>query len=109
MHRQRDARPILVTSARPSLVEDRQARQRRYLWSMGLRTVCFVLAVALFHGAARWGALAASAVLPWVAVLVANAGPKHETAQPAYFIPDPAPALEAAPEPEPSTADSRQG
>lgn len=76
-----------MTDAARSRVEERDERQRRYLWSMGVRTLCFILAVALLHGWAQWLAIAASLVLPWVAVIVANAGPKRLDQQPAFFLP----------------------
>ncbi|MFC0041000.1 MULTISPECIES: DUF3099 domain-containing protein [Actinomadura] len=68
----------LVTDARRPLSEDISARQKRYLLSMGLRTSCFLGAV--FAGLAHapfWavGVLVLGAIfLPYVAVVVANAG-----------------------------------
>lgn len=48
-------------------------RQRRYLWSMGLRTVCVVGAVLTAHGWAMWVFLSGAVFLPYVAVVMANA------------------------------------
>lgn len=76
---------VLVTDAQVAGSVERQDRQRRYLISMGIRTVCFVLAVVLFRGVAQLAAIAVSMVMPWVAVLVANAGPRRRTEQPAFF------------------------
>ncbi len=45
---------------------------RRYLLSMGTRTLCFVLAVVL-TGPARWVCVVLAVILPYVAVVVANA------------------------------------
>ncbi len=93
----RTDRPVLVTSAQRSRHEERDERQRRYLISMGFRTVAFVLSVVLLHGVARFIAVAAAMTLPWIAVLIANAGPKQDAGTPEYFTPDPLQAIEAAP------------
>ena len=63
-----------------SPAEERRERERRYLLTMGLRVVCFVAAIVLFAVGPRWaGFIAAlgSLVLPWVAVVAANAGPRR--------------------------------
>lgn len=65
---------VAITGARESLTDDMRTRQRRYLWSMGVRTVSFVAAVALLHGWARWVGIALAVGLPWFAVVFANAG-----------------------------------
>ena len=47
---------------------------------MGVRVVCFILAIVLFGVGLRWiaaFAVAASLVLPWIAVIAANAGPRR--------------------------------
>jgi hypothetical protein len=62
-----------ITSAPMRLSTDLAARQRRYLISMIIRTVCFLLTVIL-PSPYRWFALAGAMVLPYVAVVVANAG-----------------------------------
>lgn len=63
-----------ITSAQASLDDDLGPRMRKYLISMSVRTVCFILAV-VFDGPLRWVFAAAAVVLPYVAVVVANAGP----------------------------------
>jgi hypothetical protein len=70
-------RAQLVTEARRSLTEDVAYRQRRYLIMMGIRVVCFVVAVLLFVNHAGWltaipavGAI----VIPYFAVIFANSG-----------------------------------
>ena len=50
------------------------ARQRRYLISMSLRTVCFIAAVLVGPGALRWVLVAGAVFLPFFAVVMANAG-----------------------------------
>jgi hypothetical protein len=66
-----------VTTAPESLAEEQTARIRRYLFTMGVRTLCFVLAaVTATQGAPWWvwGSFSAAAVvLPYVAVVLANA------------------------------------
>jgi hypothetical protein len=48
-------------------------RQSRYLFSMGIRTACFVGAVAA-SGWLRWALLVGAILLPYVSVVLANAG-----------------------------------
>src|SRR5713226_10254096 len=76
-HQPRRDRPHVVTEARRSLTEDVAYRQRRYLIMMGIRVVCFVVAVLLFVNHAGWltaipavGAI----VIPYFAVIFANGG-----------------------------------
>jgi hypothetical protein len=66
-----------VTEARPGRSEDIAYRERRYLIMMGIRTVCFVIAVLFFVNHLGWltaipavGAL----VIPYFAVIFANSG-----------------------------------
>jgi hypothetical protein len=61
-----------VTSAPPSLQSDKSERMRRYLFSMSVRTLCFVLAIFL-TGPARWVCIVLACILPYVAVVMANA------------------------------------
>jgi hypothetical protein len=63
-----------VTDARRSKSEDISYRQRRYLISMGVRVVAFLLAVFLFHGVWRFIAAAIALVVPYFAVVFANGG-----------------------------------
>lgn len=62
-----------ITSAGEGLSIDQSARQRRYFYSMMLRTLCFILTV-LLPSPYRWVALFGAVVLPYVAVIIANAG-----------------------------------
>ncbi len=73
----RRQRAQLVTEARPSLAQDIAYRQRRYLIMMGIRAVCFIVAVLFFVNHLGWltaipivGAIA----IPYFAVIFANAG-----------------------------------
>lgn len=62
-----------ITTAQPSLSSDLPARQKRYFISMMIRTACFVAAVFL-PNPFRWVALAGALLLPYFAVVMANAG-----------------------------------
>ena len=62
-----------VTNAQRGLSGDQGARQKRYFISMMIRTACFILTVVL-PSPYRWIALFGAVVLPYIAVIVANAG-----------------------------------
>ena len=62
-----------ITAAPAALSRDQAGRQRRYFIAMMIRTVCFILTVAL-PSPYRWFALLGAVTLPYVAVVVANAG-----------------------------------
>jgi hypothetical protein len=62
-----------VTSAPKALSSDLAGRQRRYLISMMIRTGCFILTVIL-PSPYRWFALVGAVTLPYIAVVIANAG-----------------------------------
>jgi len=62
-----------ITSAPVALSDDLPRRQKRYFISMMIRTACFILAVVL-PSPYRWIALAGSILLPYFAVIMANAG-----------------------------------
>lgn len=66
-----------ITSAAPSLHEDQARRARRYLVQMGIRVVCFLTAVigwGHFPLGVEIALLVGAVVLPYSAVLLANAG-----------------------------------
>lgn len=67
----------MVTEARPSMSDDIAYRQRRYLIMMGIRAVCFVVAVILFVNHLGWLTaipLVGAIVIPYFAVIFANGG-----------------------------------
>jgi hypothetical protein len=67
---------VQITDAPQSVGDEIDGRQRKYLWSMALRTACFVGAIAV-HGPVRWVLVAAALILPYLAVVMANStGPK---------------------------------
>ena len=71
----------LVTTASPSPQQDRRQREKRYLILMGLRVVAIIAAIVVgteFHlGALLAVLIVAALVLPWIAVVIANAGPRQ--------------------------------
>lgn len=67
-----DRKPVRITSAAPSAEQERRHRERRYLFSMGVRVLCFIGAVAVGPGALRWVLVAGAVLLPWIAVVMAN-------------------------------------
>jgi hypothetical protein len=62
-----------ITAAPASLTRDQAGRQRRYFYSMMIRTACFILTVIL-PSPYRWFALLGAVTLPYFAVVIANAG-----------------------------------
>ena len=69
---------VRITSAAASHEADLANRQRRYAISMTIRTVCFVAAVAVGPGWLRWVLIAGAVLLPYVAVVLANAEDQRE-------------------------------
>jgi hypothetical protein len=74
----------LVTSASRPHSEEVSARARKYLISMGIRTICLVLAIFVLSGWLRLIAIAAALILPWFAVVIANAGPIANQEEPEF-------------------------
>jgi hypothetical protein len=67
----------LVTQARRPMSEDIKYRQNRYLLMMGIRVLCFAVAIVLFVCHQRWLILVpaiGAVVIPYVAVVFANGG-----------------------------------
>ena len=69
---------VRITTARSSAADDMRSRQRRYAWSMSIRLVCFIAAVAVGPGVLRWVLVAAAVFLPLFAVVMANAGDQRD-------------------------------
>ncbi|KRF17123.1 hypothetical protein ASG90_07300 [Nocardioides sp. Soil797] len=69
---------VRITTAAPTRAQDIAARQRRYLVSMAIRTVCFVGAVAVGPGWLRWVLVAGAVLLPYLAVVFANEPPERK-------------------------------
>ena len=76
-HSSRRSSVHVVTQARRSLSDDIAYRQRRYLLMMGIRALCFVIAMVLFVNHFGWLAAipAVGAIfIPYFAVVFANGG-----------------------------------
>ncbi|MFF9276551.1 DUF3099 domain-containing protein [Streptomyces griseosporeus] len=77
-----------ITGARTGLQEDVRARQRRYVISMTIRTVSVILAATLWNVERHVAivALVLGAVLPYIAVVIANAGRENAPSLPSTFV-----------------------
>jgi hypothetical protein len=62
-----------ITAAETPLSEDIKSRTRRYLVSMGVRTGCLLGAIVV-TGPFRWLLIVGAVLLPYLAVVFANAG-----------------------------------
>jgi Protein of unknown function (DUF3099) len=77
VHRTRQRDVPLVTEAKRPMSEDIAFRERRYLLMMGIRVLCFILAIVLFVAHAGWLAAipgVGAIVIPYFAVVFANGG-----------------------------------
>jgi len=74
-------KPISISSAKYAHSDEIPGRMKKYLISMAIRTACFIGAI-FADGVLRWVLIAGSLILPYIAVVVANAG--HEQS----FTPD---------------------
>lgn len=77
-----------VTSARPALSDEQADRNRRYLLSMSIRIVCFVGCIVA-DGWLRWTLFIGALTLPWIAVVIANAGREQRGRGTATIVPKP--------------------
>ncbi len=89
--KQSGAEVFQISGAREGLTADVRARQRRYIISMSIRTVCVLLAVVLWHVQTVVAAIALvlGGVLPYVAVVIANGGRSATPPAPPAFVPEP--------------------
>ncbi|MER7350152.1 DUF3099 domain-containing protein [Streptomyces aurantiacus] len=91
MRKQSSAEVFRITGARQGLADDVRGRQRRYVISMSVRTVS-VIAAAVLWNVERHVALVAlvlGILLPYVAVVIANAGRENAPSLPSTFVPAP--------------------
>lgn len=76
-HAARGQQVHLVTQAQRPMSEDIRYRQSRYLIMMGIRVVCFLIAILMYAAHLRWLILipAVGAIfIPYIAVIFANGG-----------------------------------
>ncbi|MDH6625282.1 hypothetical protein M2271_003093 [Streptomyces sp. LBL] len=84
-----------ITGARTGLQEDVKGRQRRYVISMTIRTIAVILAATLWNVERHVAivALVLGVVLPYIAVVVANAGRENAPSLPSTFVTAPTPPM----------------
>ncbi|OIJ87236.1 DUF3099 domain-containing protein [Streptomyces colonosanans] len=80
-----------ITGARQGLAADVRGRQRRYVISMSVRTLAVILAATLWNVERPVAivALVLGAVLPYIAVVIANAGRENAPGLPSTFVTTP--------------------
>src|SRR5690348_13292202 len=94
----RKPEPALITEADWSVADQHAARKRRYAITMGIRTICLVLAAVFYH--VVWLMLLFAffgTVLPWVAVIMANDRPARKRLAPHGHVARPDRILESRP------------
>ena len=98
MRNRRDTReePVRITTATRPRSQDIAARQRRYLFSMSIRTICFILAIVFRETPATWFFVVGAIFLPYVAVVIANAGASPDPGGMEAYVPE-HPELEGTP------------
>lgn len=91
MRKHSETEVFRITGARQGLAEDVRGRQRRYVISMSVRTVAVVLAAVLWNVERHVAivALVLGVLLPYVAVVIANAGRENAPSLPTTFVPTP--------------------
>ncbi|WP_121746309.1 DUF3099 domain-containing protein [Streptomyces sp. E2N166] len=96
-----------ITGARTGLQEDVRGRQRRYVISMSVRTVSVVLAACLWNVERHVAivALVLGAVLPYISVVIANAGRENAPSLPSTFVTVPTPPMIMPPRADDGTAE----
>ncbi|GAA5702039.1 MULTISPECIES: DUF3099 domain-containing protein [Streptomyces] len=86
-----NAEVFRITGARQGLADDVRGRQRRYVISMAVRTVSVILAATLWNVERHVAvvALVLGALLPYIAVVIANAGRENAPSLPSTFVTTP--------------------
>ncbi len=106
VRKQSSGQTFRITGARQGLTEDVRGRQRRYVISMGVRTVAVLLTVVLWNieRPVAIATLVLGMALPYIAVVIANAGRENVPSLPKTFVAPSRPML--TPGPTDGTADS---
>lgn len=101
LRKQKDAQVFRITGARQGLAEDVRGRQRRYVISMLIRTVSVVLTVVLWNVQRELAivTLVLGGVLPYIAVVIANAGRERAPEMPSTLVAGPTRPTLGPPEP----------
>jgi hypothetical protein len=86
------SQPVSITSAAQSHSDELWAREKRYMITMGIRTACFLIAVGVYLSPLpvwlAWIFMGGSLVLPYIAVVMANAGVTLDPGGPDFFAGD---------------------
>jgi len=81
--------PVRITTASRSHSDEVWAREKRYIITMGIRTACFIAAVLCYLSPLprwfTWVFMIGSLVLPYIAVVMANAGVSPDPGGPDPF------------------------
>ncbi|MFF2366886.1 DUF3099 domain-containing protein [Streptomyces sp. NPDC058122] len=115
IRKQSNVQVFRITGARQSLDDDVRGRQRRYVISMSVRTVSVILAATLWNveRPVALVALVLGILLPYVAVVIANAGRENAPSLPSTFVTAPSRPMITAPRrdgtEEPSAEDAATG
>jgi hypothetical protein len=79
---------VRITTARASHTEDMSRRMRRYAFSMAIRTACVAgFAIVFPYHWIAWLFVPGAVVLPYLAVLLANAGRERTPVRPSGLGP----------------------
>jgi hypothetical protein len=99
MRKQSNSQVFRITGARQGLDEDIRGRQRRYVISMSVRTVSVILAATLWNVERHVAlvALVLGILLPYIAVVIANAGRENAPSLPSTFVAAPSRPMIAPP------------
>jgi hypothetical protein len=90
-----NAQVYRITGARQGLHDDVRGRERRYIISMSVRTLSVILAAVLWNVERHVAivGLVLGMVLPYIAVVVANAGRENAPGLPSTFVTVPHPPM----------------
>ncbi|MFE9766225.1 DUF3099 domain-containing protein [Streptomyces sp. NPDC005808] len=88
MRKKSDSQVFRITGARQGLDEDVRGRQRRYVISMSVRTVAVILTAVLWNVERHVAVvtLVLGVLLPYISVVIANAGRENVPSLPSTFI-----------------------
>jgi len=88
LRKQSNGQVFRITGARQGLDEDVRGRQRRYVISMSVRTVAVILTAVLWNVERHVAvvALVLGVLLPYISVVIANAGRENVPSLPSTFI-----------------------
>ena len=86
-----------ITQTNRALSNEQAGRTKRYLIAMAIRTAC-VLAAIVVPGWPKWFFIAGAVVLPYLAVVIANAGRENDEPGLMGVMVDPLPSASSAQE-----------